>query len=240
MKSKPLVFALLLCGLDLLAQTAPKDAVKTLVPWLFKQNHELQNIPFSEVIEAATGKKIFPFDPKDEDDRRIVSGISEVLDRVLEQMNADEKIKAIRRINEVSSHFENVIQEKLNAVPGFSCNFPLTKSGHILRSGYPDLRLVDQKTGRIFYLDPKLYERGSRESSFRTFYFEPRQKTNKVNDDAHHFIVGIEHDRDENGWKFLRWELIDLAHFRVHLKAEFEGSNHDMYHDDWVVGSGPK
>jgi hypothetical protein len=240
MKFRALIFSLLLAGKIAFAQSAPGNAVQTLVPWLFKQDRELQSISFSEVIEAATGKKIFPFDPKDEDDRRVVSGLSEVMDRVLEQMNADEKIKAIRRINEVSSHFENVIQEKLNAIPGFSCNFPLTKSGHVLRSGYPDLRLVDKKTGRIFYLDPKLYERGSRESNFRTFYFEPRQETNKVNDDAHHFIIGIEHDRDESGWKFLRWELIDLAHFRVHLKAEFEGGNRDMYHKDWVVSAGPK
>jgi hypothetical protein len=102
---------------------------------------------------------------------------------------------------------------------------------------------VDKPTGRVCYLDPKLYERGSRESSFRTFYFEPKQETNKVNDDAHHFIVGIEHDRSEGqgrGWKFVRWELVDLTHFRVRLKAEFEGSNRDMYRPEAVVGSGPK
>ena len=81
--------------------------------------------------------------------------------------------------------------------------------------------------------------RGSRDSSFRTFYFEPKRETNKVNDDAHHLIVGIEHDRGENGWKFLRWELIDLSRFEVKLKAEFEGSNHDMYRPEAVVGAGP-
>ena len=239
MTARAIIFSLLFASAAF-AQTTPDDAVKTLVPWLFKQDRELQNIPFSEVIEAATGKKIFPFDPKDADDQRVVAGISAAMDRVLGQMNADEKIKSIRRINEVSSHFENLMQKTLNAAPDFSCDFPKTQSGRVLRSGYPDLRLVDKKTGRIFYLDPKLYERGSRESSFRTFYFEPRQETNKVNDDAHHFIVGIEHDRDESGWKFLRWELIDLAHFRVHLKAEFEGSNRDMYRAEAVVGSGSK
>jgi hypothetical protein len=39
--------------------------------------------------------------------------------------------------------------------------------------------------------------------------------------------------------KFTRWELIDLSKFRVRLKAEFEGSNADMYREDAVVaGSG--
>lgn len=221
------------------ADEAPRAPVRTLIEWLFKEDAGLRSIPFSEVIAATSGKKIIPFDPKNSDDRRVAARIGEVMDAVLAQVNGDEKLASIRRINEVSSHFENLMREKLNAVPDFSCAVPLTKEGRVLRSGYPDLRLVDKPTGRVFYLDPKLYARGSRESTFRTFYFEPRQGTNKVNDDAHHFIVGIEHDRGEKGWRFTRWELIDLANFRVRLKAEFEGSNRDMYRPEAVVGSGP-
>jgi len=222
------------------ADSSTPAPVQTLVSWLFKQDADLRSVAFSDVIAATTGKKVIPFDAKNPDEQRIVARIGEVMDGVLAQVNADEKLQAIKRINEVSSHFEELMRVKLDAVPDFSCNFPLTASGHTLRSGYPDLRLVDRPTGRVFYLDPKLYERGSRESSFRTFYFEPRQATNKVNDDAHHFIVGIQHDRSEHGWHFTRWELIDLAHFHVHLKAEFEGSNHDMYRPEAVVGAGPK
>jgi hypothetical protein len=68
-------------------------------------------------------------------------------------------------------------------------------------------------------------------SSFRTFYFEPKKATNKVRDDAVHFIVGFEHERREKneGWKFMRWDLVDLSHFKVKLKAEFQVSNRDMY-----------
>src|SRR5438132_8514273 len=134
MKSHALVFSLLLASANAEAPPQkPDDAVQTLVPWLFKQDAELRRIPFSEVIAAATGKKIVPFDAKDADDRRIVAEVSKALDAVLAEMNANERIKTIRRINEVSSHFEDLIRAKLDAVPGFSCNFPLTKSGHILR-----------------------------------------------------------------------------------------------------------
>jgi hypothetical protein len=76
----------------------------------------------------------------------------------------------------------------------------------VQRSGYPDLRLVDLETRRFFYLDPKLYATGSRDSSFRTFYFEPKIATNKVRDDAVHLIVGFEHEPRKDGqWKFTRW-----------------------------------
>jgi hypothetical protein len=36
----------------------------------------------------------------------------------------------------------------------------------------------------VFYLDPKLYVAGSRDSSFRTFYFEPKKSTNKVREES--------------------------------------------------------
>jgi hypothetical protein len=60
-----------------------------------------------------------------------------------------------------------------------------------------------------------------------------------VRDDAVHFIAGFEHQpRDKNAaWKFTRWDLVDLSRFRVKLKAEFQGSNRDMYRADAIVAS---
>jgi len=84
----------------------------------------------------------------------------------------------------VSGSFENMLRDLLNTAPGLSCDFPETAEGRVQRSGYPDLRLVDTVTKRVYYMDPKLYAAGSRDSSFRTFYFEPKVATNKVREDA--------------------------------------------------------
>jgi hypothetical protein len=220
-----------------LAAPAQESATQQLVPWLLREQESLRGILFSEVIAATSGRRVIPFDPADADDQRIVKSIGLALDAVLRKMNApDSPARKVRRINEVSSHFEDALRTALQAAPGFSCDIPPTSDGKAQRSGYPDLRLVDKATGRVCYLDPKLYERGSRGSTFRTFYFEPKRETNKVNDDAHHFIVGIEHEHAGVTWNFLRWELIDLARFRVKLKAEFEGSNRDLYRPEAVVG----
>ena len=112
---------------------------------------------------------------------------------------------------------------------------------------YPDLRITDLESKRVFYLDPKLYAAGSRDSSFRTFYFEPKKSTNKVRDDAVHFVVGFEHAPRETAsgspnatWKFTRWDLVDLSRFTVKLKAEFQGSNRDMYRPEAIVASSAK
>jgi hypothetical protein len=214
-------------------------SVHQLIPWLLDENRQLSGIAFGEVILATTGKRVLPFDLKSETDQRVIKQISGVLDEVLRRMNAPESaVQKVGRINEVSSHVENLLRELLSSTPGLSCDFPRTSEGRVQRSGYPDLRIVDAASQRVFYLDPKLYAAGSRDSSFRTFYFEPKITTNKVTDDAVHLIVGFEHAPKNGGrWNLMRWDLVDLAHFKVRLKAEFQGSNRDIYRPEAVVAT---
>src|SRR2546423_3145981 len=222
---------------------AAKPAVDQLIPWLLDEGAQLRGIPFSEVIVDVTGKKVIPFDAKNEVDQRVRKAIAAACDETTKRLNApDSPIQKVARINEVSSHFEDSLRELLSSTPGLSCDFPKTSDGKIQRSGYPDLRIVDLASQRVFYLDPKLYAVGSRDSSFRTFYFEPKTETNKVRDDAVHFVVGFEHEpREKNGaWKFTHWDLVDLSQFKVKLKAEFQGSNRDMYRTEAIVASSAK
>ena len=233
-----------------LAQTspAPKAAIDQLIPWLLDENQQLRGVLFREVIFDATGKKVLPFDANNPVDQRVARAISAACDATMKRLNAqDSAIQNIDRINEVSSHFEDTLRELLNMTPGLQCDFPLTVEGKIQRSGYPDLRITDLESKRVFYLDPKLYASGSRDSSFRTFYFEPKKSTNKVRDDAVHFVVGFEHAPRETAagspnatWKFTRWDLVDLSRFTVKLKAEFQGSNRDMYRPEAIVASSAK
>lgn len=232
--------------LALIAFTIPalaeekSSVVRTLIPWLLDEEAALKGILFSDVIHATSGRRVLPVDRKDRDTARILAVISRTLDDVLAKMNADDSpTRRQKRVNEMSRFFEDAIVAGLRAQEGFECDFPKTSEGVVQRSGYPDLRLVDRATGRVFYLDPKLYAKGSRTSSLRTFYFTPKRGTNKVNDDAVHLIAAFENEKQGDTVKFTRWQLIDLSGFRVRLKAEFEGSNADIYRDDAVVaGSG--
>ena len=235
----PFLFAILAIVGAASAEEKP-PVVRQLIPWLLDEDAALKGILFSDVISATSGKRVLPVDRKDADTARILKSIGTVLDETLAEMNrADSPAKKQRRVNEMSKFFEDAIAARLNKIAGFECGFPKTAVGRTQRSGYPDIRLTDKTTGRILYLDPKLYAKGSRHSSLRTFYFTPKRETNKVNDDAHHLIVGIEHEKTGAEVSFTRWELIDLSGFRVRLKAEFEGSNADMYREDAIVaGSG--
>ena len=218
------------------------EAVRKLIPWVLEENEVLKGVRFADVIAAATGKKVIAIDPQDKDDRRVLGEIGKALDAVLVAMNApDSPTREVRRVNEMSAKFEDAILAQCKTIPGVECARPLTAAGARLRSGYPDLRLVDKATGRVFFLDPKIFAQGSKTSALRTFYFEPKRATTKVNDDGHHLVIGLEHERDANDVvHFIRWELLDLASLRVKLKAEFQGSNADMYRPEAVVGAGPK
>lgn len=243
-------FAAIGLGSAALAQPspAPKRSVDQLISWLLNEDQQLRGVPFSELIFDTTGRKVLPFEADNAVDQRVAKAISAACDETMKRLNApDGEIRNIDRINEVSSHFEDTLRELLNTTPGLQCDFPLTAESKLQRSGYPDLRITDLGSKRVFYLDPKLYAAGSRDSSFRTFYFEPKKSTNKVRDDAVHFVVGFEHAPRETGlgspnatWKFTRWDLVDLSRFTVKLKAEFQGSNRDMYRPEAIVASSAK
>ncbi|MFL6584693.1 MAG: hypothetical protein ACJ8KU_09270 [Chthoniobacterales bacterium] len=235
--------SILLAAASALAEPANENSpVDGLVPWLLKQDRELREIPFAQVIFDATGKRVIPVDRQNAADQRVIKALSSKLDEVLERMNAPgNPVQSVPRINEVSSHFEDLVRELLNAEPGLRCEIPQTANDHAQRSGYPDLRLVDLRSERVYYLDPKLYAAGSRDSSFRTFYFEPKLSTNKVRDEAVHLILGFEHEaRSAAHWSFTRWDIVDLSRFKVKLKAEFQGSNHDMYRPEAIVATSAK
>jgi len=225
-----------------------KAAVDQLIPWLLDEDQQLRGIPFSELIFDTTGRKVLSFEANNAVDQRVAKAISAACDETMKRLNApDSVIQNVDRINEVSSHFEDTLRELLGATPGLKCDFPLTAEGKLQRSGYPDLRITDLESKRVFYLDPKLYATGSRDSSFRTFYFEPKKSTNKVRDDAVHFVVGFEHAPRETAsgspkatWNFTRWDLVDLSRFTVKLKAEFQGSNRHMYRPEAIVASSAK
>jgi hypothetical protein len=224
------------------ANSARDGTTDEAVRFLMSEGAAMRGIPFADVIHAVTGTSIRPVQSGEETDQRVLKEIGTALDEVVRRMSApDSPVQSFARINEVSGPFENMLRDLLNAAPGLSCDFPRTAEDKVQRSGYPDLRLVDKASGRIYYLDPKLYAAGSRDSSFRTFYFEPKVATNKVREDAVHLILGFEHEARKAGhWNFTRWDIVDLSHFKVRLKAEFQGSNRDMYRPEAIVATSAK
>ncbi|MCC5839488.1 MAG: hypothetical protein JJT96_05120 [Opitutales bacterium] len=211
---------------------AQREKLEEFIGWLLDTDDRvLANVRFADVVKAATGREVRRFDPEDPVDAEVMAGLSEAFDVVFADIRReDHPVHAVGRINEVSGVIEDLVFDAIGRQSGFSSTWPLNARGHVQRSGYPDIRIVHDASGRVYYLDPKVYREGSERSGFRTFYFEPRVETNKILDDAAHLIMGIAH-RGRRGevWEFAEWSLVDLVDFRVRLKAEFQASNREMY-----------
>lgn len=215
-----------------------EPSVDGLVSTVLNGGGTFSDVEFSKLIESSTGNLVLPFNPREPVDAEILAAINSALRTVLERFNRpDTPTNSEKRINEVSSYFETALLEELDRAPELSCGYPRTAEGNLQRAGYPDLMIRHLQSDRVVYFDPKLVAEGSLDSSLRTFYFTPRNETNKVLHDANHLLVGIEHDGNTGNWKFLRWHLVDLTRFRVTLKAEFQASNRDLYIPDLIIES---
>ncbi|MGL4401952.1 MAG: hypothetical protein ACRCXD_18990 [Luteolibacter sp.] len=211
------------------AQEPPGDPDAALVRSLLGENLSDRTFSFATVADACSGKRVLPL-TEHPAHLRVTAAITAALKSTLAELNKPSSpVRELRRINEASKFFEDSIQRHLAATPGLKCEVPPNREGDHQRSGYPDLRIVDLESKLVFYLDPKLVEQGSAESTFRTFYFEPKNETLKITDDAVHLLVGIEHDGQDPQWTFTGWRLVDLSTLRVRLKAEFQASNAELY-----------
>ena len=201
-----------------------------LIRQLLEEDLGQRRFPFPVVVIAAADREVIPLDRDRPSHARVTAALGAALDEVLAELSAPgSPVRGLRRINEASRFFEDALLARLDATEGLRCEVPTNRQGERRRSGYPDLRVVDEASGEVFYLDPKLLERDSWDSSFRSFYFEPRKETLKINDHAVHLLVGIEHDGNDGAWSFTRWKLADLSTLEVRLKAEFQASNRDLY-----------
>ena len=212
--------------------------IEPFVHWLLADGERLDDVRFAAVVEAVSGCAVLPVEPTEAIDGAMLAHLKTTLDGMLVALaEPGHAIHEVGRVNEISRYVEDYLLAHLPIDGVYECGIPANVSGKTQRSGYPDLRLVHIETGRVFYIDPKVFKQGSEDSSFRTFYFEPKRATNKILDEASHLIVGVAHGGKVDGrWRLQAWRIVDLIDFRVRLKAEFQSSNRELYLDAAVIG----
>lgn len=212
---------------------ARSDA-QTVIAWLFGDGRKLKDIPFPEVVEAASGHNVFSLDKKK--DSAWLARIAAAVERTVVVLNQpDSPLHQGGRINEASRFIEEQLRVELNREADWKATIPRTAAGGEQSSGYPDILLL-RDDGGVVYLDPKLYEVGSSASTLRTFYFEPKMATNKILHDGHHLIVGFQHNRAVGAsLRITGWNIVDVSKLLVRFKAEFQASNRDLYRGEAIV-----
>jgi len=136
MQPAALAFLILLFGGAALQAAPPEKESDTtaLIHWLLADKRDLKGIPFSKVLAATTGKKIYPIDPTG--DAAWLAQLAKVLDKTLESLNKPEhKIHTTARVNEASRFIEDEIMAQCRHVAGWSCGVPPSADGAEQRSG---------------------------------------------------------------------------------------------------------
>jgi len=194
---------------------------------------------FAQLVESSTGHVVAPFDKKDPVSSIILEAIREAADHAIKIHSSESSaLRGLRRINEGSVFFEDTLREHIDAHEALFCSIPQTGDGKEQRTGYPDLRIEHVESGRITYLDPKLFEGKSRASTLRSFYYKlASSASSKITEEAHHLLLGFPHDGVDGQWTFVGWELLDLSALEVRLKAEFQASNRDLYSGELLIES---
>lgn len=221
-----------------------QSPTRELVQHLLAQDLGTRKFPFVDVVQASCGKKVLAVDATNPSHQDILNTIAEATQATITEFNrANSPVRKLRRINEASRFFEDLLLKKIDAHPTLRCSIPINNQGKRQRSGYPDLHIIHTSPNGSqthAYLDPKLFEKKSAASSLRTFYYEPRSRTNKIQHDALHLLLGISHDGNDGAWTFNGWHLCDLSKFEVRLKAEFQASNRDLYRERLIIRSSKK
>ncbi len=216
-----------------------KSSDAELVKQLMKEDLGIRTFSFADVVANSSGKKVISFNAENTAHTEVSTAIKLAIISSIEELNHENSpVKKLRRINEASRYFEELLLKKLTAMEHLECSIPKNTQEKQQRSGYPDLRIKHLASGSIFYLDPKLYEQKSKASSLRTFYFEPKTRTMKIQDDAVHLLLGVSHDGVDGNWTFGSWNLVDLSKLKVRLKVEFQTSNKTLYRKANIIQSG--
>lgn len=196
----------------------------------------LKNVPFLAIIRALSEHKIIQFDRESETDKALLDLICEAA-RICFQALKEKPILRPRP-NEVGNDIEAYVKNALQRL-GVKCEKPKTSNGKQKSVGYPDL-LLEQDGGRFTYIECKIFNKNTKDSSMRSFYLSPSEDF-KVTCDARHLLLAFEmesqpaRDGKNREYRATGYKLVDLHNLLCNVKYEFNADNVALYHPKSIL-----
>ena len=107
---------------------------------------------------------------------------------------------------------------------------PRTAEGRAQAVGYPDGVLV--AGNHVLYFDVKIYQAKTKDTTLRSFYFQPTNQS-KIHHDAPHFLIGFEVEslggNNRSPFRIVDYSIVDIYDMNVSFKAEFNTNNKNIY-----------
>ena len=115
----------------------------------------VDKLPFRDVIKAATGHNILPFN---DSTRAVVRKLDEWISVNVQHLSNHIESEYIGRPNELGNYLERILLNDFqrDLAPSIRCEMPRTISGHAQAVGYPDGVIFTQN--EVMYFDVKIYQ----------------------------------------------------------------------------------
>lgn len=185
-----------------------------------------RDYPFAEVIKRTTGHEVLAFDRARAEHAALLERLKAAAAGASREARASGIVSA--RANEAGNAMEARVLKALNEA-GLKADRPRTSSGQSLAAGYPDVAIESDPP---CYLELKTYSARTADSTQRSFYYSPAEKT-KVTRTALHLLLAFEMEpRTEAGstvWVPVRFRLVSLHDLQVRLKVEYNQGNRGLY-----------
>lgn len=215
-----------------------KDYVNKLEKTLAKFLEPVKDIPFSVAIKVISGYQVLSVDRNEEENKKLLRKLVEAAE--ISGKESFQKGIVARRANEVGNKIEPFVKKALVGT-GLIANTPKTKEGTRKATGYPDIEIQD-KNGRIIYLECKTYNLKNVGTTQRAFYFSPAKRGCKITSDAYHLIMSFQIDTVKRQNKLVyvpvHWKILTTEDLIVQLKHEFNASNRDLYRKEFLLAEG--
>lgn len=205
-----------------------KDYVGRLENVIKQMLTPLKDIPFNLVIESLTGRKVIPFDFKNNEDEKLLEVLKKVAIIAGKEINKN-GIES-KRPNEVGNYIEAFVKKAMQHY-NLNPDIPAGTTGKKKATGYPDIIFFFNK--KPYYLECKTYNLENISTTQRSFYFSPSDDF-KVVYDTHHFILSYEmvldgRKGDKNIYRCRHYKILSLESLSLDVKYEFNSDNQRMY-----------
>ncbi|HOB59453.1 MAG TPA: hypothetical protein PK154_00930 [Methanoregulaceae archaeon] len=188
-----------------------------------KISKRIQNIPFSDLLNATTPFEVYQLDLTNIHDLELLTEIQSSANNFLKYVDRTHQRFEGRRINEVGRRIEEVFVEELKKTK--------LKPIQLSASGYPDIKIVDNQN-RVTFLESKAVSQDWK-SSFRSFYYTSGKK---IDSNGRHLLIAWDISNETgNYWKVNGWKLVDLANLIITTKLEFQSNNQKLYDPTLII-----
>ncbi len=191
-------------------------------------------LPFAEIVSAATGRRVVPFDAANAADAAALARAGAALDAILPRMNRpDSPAHAAAGMQAVAARFEDELR-------GTLLSPPTTAGSDTVAHGYPAWTWTDPATGKAYYFAVALYPTGG-DPAATALTFSPGDAAARMTADGCCLLVGIEHNgKPGHDLAFLNWQVLDLAKVKVRFAPVFQATAQEALQPGAVLTDGRK